>query len=144
MQTQKQIHTDIVWEQRLQPTFLLKFPRNTSHKNCCFHESGWLLFPSSSPDYWTHWFPVKAFRENFNVTSYYTEDTIHIGHSIEKRDVLWIIRTPYESMGSGAWLEGVQRDLNPPLKYQQNAVFIVTLKWKNLTLRRLPNWDFCA
>ena len=38
-----------------------------------FQESG---FPGSSPDYWAHGFPVKAFFENFNVTSYYAEDTM--------------------------------------------------------------------
>ena len=38
-------------------------------ENYCFQESGWLLFPGSSPDYWTHGFLVKAFRENFNVKS---------------------------------------------------------------------------
>ena len=31
----------------------------------CFQESGQLLVPGSSSDYWTHGFPVKAFRENF-------------------------------------------------------------------------------
>ena len=35
----------------------------------------WLASPSrSSPNYWTQQFPVKAFHENFNVTSYYAED----------------------------------------------------------------------
>ena len=33
-------------------------------------------FPGSSPDYWTHTFSVKVFRKNFNVTSYYAEDTM--------------------------------------------------------------------
>ena len=45
-------------------------------QNHCFQESGWLLFPGSSPDYWTHKLPAKAFRENFNVTSNYAEDTM--------------------------------------------------------------------
>ena len=37
----------------------------------------WLASPSRrSPDYWTHWFSLKAFRENVNVTSHYAEDTI--------------------------------------------------------------------
>ena len=39
-------------------------------------ESGWLLFPGNSPDYQTHGFLVKAFRENFNVTSYYAKDSL--------------------------------------------------------------------
>ena len=56
------------------------FPFKVSAKrftqNHCFHESGWLLFSGSSPDYWTHGFPAKAFRENFNVTLYYAEDTM--------------------------------------------------------------------
>ena len=51
-----------------------------------FHETFHtkLLFPGiwlaslsrSLPNYWTHQFPVKAFRENSNVTSYYAEDTM--------------------------------------------------------------------
>ena len=41
-----------------------------------FQESGWLLFPGSSPDYWTHGFLMKAFHENLNVMSYYAEDTL--------------------------------------------------------------------
>ena len=37
----------------------------------------WLASPSrSSSNYWTQQFPVKAFRENFNVMSYYAEDTM--------------------------------------------------------------------
>ena len=53
------------------------FKVSTKHfrQTYCFLESGCLLFPDSSPDYWTHGFPVKAFRKNFNVTSYYAEDT---------------------------------------------------------------------
>ena len=57
-----------------------EFPFKVSTKrftqNYCFQESGWLLFPSSTPDNWTHGFPVKAFRENFDVTSYYADDTM--------------------------------------------------------------------
>ena len=57
-----------------------KLPFNVSTncftQNYCFQESGWLLLHGSSPDYWTHGFPMKAFRENFNVTSYYTEDSM--------------------------------------------------------------------
>ena len=58
----------------------VEFPLKVSTKrftqNYCFQESGWLHFPGSSPDYWTHLFPVEVFRENFNVTSYYAEDTM--------------------------------------------------------------------
>ena len=58
----------------------VSFPRKVSTKrftqNYYFQESGWLLFPGSSSDNWTHGFSVKAFRENFNVRSYYAEDTI--------------------------------------------------------------------
>ena len=57
-----------------------EFPFRVSTKrftqNFCFQESGWLVFLGSSPDYWTHGLLVKAFRENFNVTSYYAEDTM--------------------------------------------------------------------
>ena len=57
-----------------------EFPFTVSTKrstqNYCFQKSGWLFFPSIPPDYWTHRFPVKGFRENFNVTSYYAEDTM--------------------------------------------------------------------
>ena len=45
-------------------------------QNYYFQESGWLLFPGSSPDFWTHGFLVKVFHEKFNVTSYYAEDTM--------------------------------------------------------------------
>ena len=62
------------------PSFRSDFPFKVSTKrftqNYCFQESGWHLFPGSSPDYWTHGFPVKASRENFNVTLYYAEDTM--------------------------------------------------------------------
>ena len=44
-------------------------------KSSCFQESGWLHFPGSS-DYWKHSFPVKVFLVNFNVTSYYAEDSM--------------------------------------------------------------------
>ena len=57
-----------------------EFPFRVSTKrfaqNYCLQKSGWLLFLSSSVDYWTHGSPMKAFRENFNVTSYYTEDNM--------------------------------------------------------------------
>ena len=33
-------------------------------------------FTSSSPDYWTHRFPVKTFCENFNTASRYVENTM--------------------------------------------------------------------
>ena len=56
--------------------FPFKVSAKHFNENQCFQKSGWLLFPGSSPDYWTHGFPVKAFRENFNVTSYYPEDTM--------------------------------------------------------------------
>ena len=56
--------------------FLFKVSTKRLTQNYCFQESGWLLFPGSSPDYWTHGFPVKAFCENFNMTSYYAEDTM--------------------------------------------------------------------
>ena len=56
------------------------FPFKVSAKrftqNHCFQESGWLPFPGSSPDYWTYGFPTKTFRENFNETSSYAEDTM--------------------------------------------------------------------
>ena len=45
-------------------------------QNYCFLVSGWLLYPSRSPGYWSHEFPVKAFRENFNLTSCYAEDAM--------------------------------------------------------------------
>ena len=51
-----------------------QFPFKFLAHNYCFQESGWLLFPGSSPDYWTHEFPAKAFHENVNMTSYYVED----------------------------------------------------------------------
>ena len=56
--------------------FPLKVSMKRFTQNYCFQESGWLHFTGSSPDYWTHSFPVKVFRENFNVTSYYAEDTM--------------------------------------------------------------------
>ena len=56
--------------------FLSKVSKKCLTQNYCFQVSVWLLFPGSSPDYWTHGFPVKSFRENFNVTSYYAQDTM--------------------------------------------------------------------
>ena len=44
----------------------------------CFQESGWHLFPSSSPDCWTNAFPMKASPKNFNVRSYYAKDTMEL------------------------------------------------------------------
>ena len=61
---------------RIRAEFPFKVSTKHFTQNYCFRESGWLLFPGCSPDYWTHRFPVKAFRENFNVTSYYAEDTM--------------------------------------------------------------------
>ena len=56
--------------------FLFKVFAKRFTQNHCFQESGWVLVLSASPDYWTHRLPVKAFRENFNVKSYYAEDTM--------------------------------------------------------------------
>ena len=57
-----------------------EFPFKVSAKrfaqNYCFQESGWLPFPGSSPNYWIHGVLGKVFRQNFNVTSYYAEDTM--------------------------------------------------------------------
>ena len=48
----------------------------TLHKKLLF-PGIWMASPSrSSSNYWTHRFPVKAFRENFNKTSYYAENTM--------------------------------------------------------------------
>ena len=56
------------------------FPFKVSTKyftqNDCLQESGWYLYPSSSPDCWTNAFPMKASHKNFNVRSYYAEDTM--------------------------------------------------------------------
>ena len=56
--------------------FRLKISMKRSTQNYCFQKSAWLLTPGSSPNYWTHRFPVKAFRENFNVTLHYAKDTM--------------------------------------------------------------------
>ena len=69
MQTQKQVCTRMIAKTRDEFPFKVSPKRFT--QNYCFQESDWLLLPDSSPDYWTHGFPVKAFRENFNVTLYY-------------------------------------------------------------------------
>ena len=47
-----------------------------SAHNYCFQKSGWIFFSETPPNYWTHGFPVTAFRENFNVTSYYARNTM--------------------------------------------------------------------
>ena len=49
--------------------------RNNNMLNRRTEISGWFLFSGSSPDYQKHRFPVKSFRETFNVASYYVEDT---------------------------------------------------------------------
>ena len=56
--------------------FSFKVSTKRFTRNYCFQESGWLLFLDSSPEFWTHGFPMIAFRENFKVTSYYAEDTM--------------------------------------------------------------------
>ena len=64
---------------RTRADFPFKVSRKRFTQNYCFQESGWLVLPGSSADYWTHGFPVKASHENFNVTSYssyYAEETM--------------------------------------------------------------------
>ena len=56
--------------------FPLKVSTKRFTKNYRFQVSGWLHFTGSSPNYWTHSFSVKVFPGNFNVTSYYAEDTM--------------------------------------------------------------------
>ena len=73
MQTQNQVGTNIA---KTRAEFPFKVSTKRLTQNYCFQEFGWLLFPGSSSDYWTHAFTVKTFRENFNVTSYYAEDTM--------------------------------------------------------------------
>ena len=56
--------------------FSVKVSTKRFTQNHSLQESGWLLFLGSSPDYRTHGYPVKAFREDFNVTSYRAEHTM--------------------------------------------------------------------
>ena len=55
-----------------------EFPFKVSTKrfsqNYFFQESSRLLFSGSSPNYWTHGFPVNAFLGNFRMISFYAED----------------------------------------------------------------------
>ena len=57
-----------------------EFPFKVSTKcfgqNYCFKKSGWLLFPGIPRNYWAHRLPVKVFRENFTLKSYYAKDTM--------------------------------------------------------------------
>ena len=73
MQTSRHWYHMIV---KTRAEFPLKVSAQCFTQNYCFHESGWFLFPGSSPDYLTHAFPLKAFCENFNVTSYYAAGAI--------------------------------------------------------------------
>ena len=73
MQTSRHWYHMIV---KTRAEFPLKVSAQCFTQNYCFHESGWFLFPASSPDYLTHAFPLKAFCENFNVTSYYAAGAI--------------------------------------------------------------------
>ena len=66
MQTQKQVRTVYGMIAKTGAEFPLKVSTKRFSQNYCFQESGWLLFPGSSPNYWTHWFPMKAFRENYS------------------------------------------------------------------------------
>ena len=71
-----QTHTH--WRHTIAKTraeFSLKVSRKCFVQNYCFQKSAWLVFTSSLPDEWTQGFPMKAFCENFTVTTYYTEDT---------------------------------------------------------------------
>ena len=45
MQTQRQLRTDIVWRQRLEPSSLLKFPQNASHKITFSRDLAGFSFP---------------------------------------------------------------------------------------------------
>ena len=56
--------------------FHFKFSIKRFAQKYYFQKSSWLLFPGSPANYLTHKFPVTAFRENFNVMSYYAEDTM--------------------------------------------------------------------
>ena len=71
-QTHKHWHHTIA---KTRAEFSLKVSRKCFVQNYCFQKSGWLVFTSSLPDEWTQGFPMKAFCENFTVTTYYTEDT---------------------------------------------------------------------
>lgn len=56
-----------------------EFPCKVSTKfliqNYYFQNYGCFLLSGSPSDYWTHKFPKIAFCYNFNMTSYYPEDT---------------------------------------------------------------------
>ena len=67
MQTQKRVQTDIISKTGVEFPFKV-FTKHFT-KNYYFQELGWLHFPGSSTDYWTHGFPVKALHENGNVTA---------------------------------------------------------------------------
>ena len=61
---------------RTRAEFSFKVSTKRFTQNYCFQESGWLLFPGRSPDYWAHEFAGEAFHKNFNVASHYAEDTM--------------------------------------------------------------------
>ena len=46
MQTQKQVRTDIAWQQRLESSFLLKFPQNASQKITVSRNLAGISFPA--------------------------------------------------------------------------------------------------
>ena len=55
---------------------IAELPQNASLKITASRNISWLLFPGSSPDYWTLGFHVNAFPENFNLTSSYAGETM--------------------------------------------------------------------
>lgn len=56
--------------------FRFKVSTDLFTQNYYFQESGQLIFPGGSTDFWTHGFSMKSFREYLKLTSCYAEDTM--------------------------------------------------------------------
>ena len=74
MQTQKKIWTYKISKTRVE--FLHKVTMKSFAQNNCLQKSGLFIISGSPPAYQTQGFHVEAFRENFNVMSYYAEDSM--------------------------------------------------------------------
>ena len=61
MQSQNQVRTDVVWQQRLEPIFLLKFPRNASDKITVYRNLAGFSFPVAHQNTGYTDFPWKHF-----------------------------------------------------------------------------------
>ena len=69
-------YTLMSYDRKNSAEFPFKVSTDLFTQNQYFEESGQLIFPGGSTDFWTHGFSMKPFREYLKLTSCYAEDTM--------------------------------------------------------------------